>query len=158
MGLLLKDVIDFAVNLEREGAMYYERLAHMTKNKKARKIFQSFAEDERLHEETFKKLKESEKESTINVSIEAEIAELVNTISQEDILPNITDKEIENLHPLSAIKLGLKTEKNALKLYKQVLKKIKSDEGKKIIKALISEEEQHHHELTEMHKNKTFDF
>ena len=158
MSLLLKDVIDIATNLEREGAMYYERLARLTKNKGARKIFKSFAEDERLHEETFKKLRDSENESIINISVEAETAELVNEISQDDILPNITDKEIENLHHLSAIKLGMKTEKNALKLYKHILKKIKSDEGKKIIGALISEEERHHHDLTEMHKNKTFDF
>ncbi len=158
MNLLLRDVIDLAVKLERDGAQFYDRLAHLSQNKKAKEILKNFAEDERDHEEAFKKLKSSESELIINSTLDDDVTTLINEISQEDILPSISEGKIKTMHPLSAIKIGIKTEKNTLKLYKHVLKKLKSEQSKKTVAALIEEEERHHNELTEMHKNKTFDF
>ena len=158
MNLLLKDVIDLAVKMEHDGAQFYDRLAHLSQNKKAKEILRSFAEDERSHEETFKKIKSSESELIINSILDDDVTTLVNEISQEDILPSISEEDIKTIHPLSAIKIGIKTEKNTLKLYKHILKKLKSEQSKRTVAALIDEEKRHHNELTEMHKNKTFDF
>ncbi len=158
MNLQLRDVIDFAVKMERDGAQFYDRLAHLSQNKKAKEILKNFAEDERSHEEAFKKLKSSESELIINSTFDDDVTSFVNEISQEDILPSISEEEIKTMHPLSAIKIGIKTEKNTLKLYKHILKKLKSEESKRTVAALIEEEKRHHNELTEMHKNKTFDF
>lgn len=151
------DLLDLAVNLEKEGAEFYEKLSRLAKNKTTKEIFKSFASDELLHAETFTELKESEP-SGKDDPIDNELKELIKEISHEEVLPLIHEGDVENFHPLTAIKLGIKTEKSTVKFYKHILKRMKTEKGKKTLEELIKEEKRHAADLTEMHKNKTFDF
>jgi len=151
------EMLDLAVNLEKEGAEFYEKLSLLAKNKTTRDIFRSFASDELKHIKTFTELKESE-QSGKEVPYDSSLKELVDEISHEEVLPLVNEGDIENIHPLTAIKLGIKTEKNTVKFYKHILKRIKTEEGKRTLEELIKEEKRHAANLTEMHKNKTFDF
>lgn len=157
MKLYFHDLLDLAINLEREGAEFYDSLSQKAKNKSTKEIFKNFASDELKHAQTFLELKESDPAGE-NVLVDDSLSELIGQIKQEDVLPQVPENDAKNIHPLTAIKLGIKSEKNAVKLYKQILKRVKSDEGRKVIEALINEEKNHAAELTEMHKNKTFDF
>jgi len=152
-----QDLLDLAVNLEKEGAEFYENLALLAKNKTTREIFKNFASDELKHVKIFTELKQSEQKGK-DVPYDSELKELIDGISHEEVLPLVHEGDIENIHPLTAIKLGIKTEKNTVKFYKHILKRMKTEEGKKTLGKLIIEEKRHAADLTEMHKNKTFDF
>jgi len=152
-----QNLLDLAVNLEKEGAEFYEKLSHLAKNKTTRDIFKSFASDELNHVKTFTELKKSEKTGK-DVPYDDELTDLIDGISHEEVLPLVHEGDIENIHPLTAIKLGIKTEKNTVKFYKHILKRMKTEEGKKALEELIKEEKRHAANLTEMHKNKSFDF
>ena len=153
----VKYLIDLAVSLEKDGAEYYEKLSHLVKNKSTKEIFRNFAADERKHAQLFSELKNSDAIS-IDAKIEEDISKLIEQISQTGIMPGVAEENVEKLHPLTAIKLGIKAEKNTVKLYKQILRKVKTPQAQKTLEELIKEEKQHFDDLTEMHKNKTFDF
>jgi len=152
-----QDLLDMAVNLEKEGAEFYEKLSHLAKNKVTREIFKNFASDELKHVKTFTELKKSE-QMVKDVPYDSELKELIDEISHEEVLPLVQEGDVENIHPLTAIKIGIKTEKNTVKFYKHILKRMKTEDGKKTLETLINEEKRHAANLTEMHKNKTFDF
>ena len=154
----VNDLIDLAVSLEREGAEFYEWLSQMAKNKSTKMIFKNFADDERRHEEIFLKLKHSDIAVSEISAVDNMIRELVEQLSHEDVFIPVAEENVENIHPLTAIKLGIKTEKNTVKLYKQILKRIRTSTWKKTLEELIKEEKQHTADLTELHKNKAFDF
>jgi len=105
-----QDLLDIAVNLEKEGADFYEKLSQLAKNKSTRDIFKKFASDELNHVKTFTELKKSE-ESGKDAPYDSELKELIDEISHEEVIPLVQDSDIENIHPLTAIKIGIKTEK-----------------------------------------------
>ncbi len=151
------ELIDIAIKLEQEGVLFYEELAEKSGNRSTKTIFAQFAEDEKTHEQHFLSLKREylfpekkfEKEELNNI---------INEIAPENVLPEVKDSKIDKLHPLRAIKLGIKAEKNSVKFYKQMAQIFEDKRSQEILKQLIKEEKYHIKKLTELHKDRSFDF
>ncbi|MFC1557470.1 ferritin family protein [candidate division KSB1 bacterium] len=157
MAFLLSSIIDVAVKLEQEGAEYYTELARIAKNTKTQLIFMQFADEERKHEDFFINLKRNDRFIDYEIEDE-EIEKILEETEPEDILPDSPEDIVKKLHPLNAIKLGIKSEKRTVKFYKLLSKKLKDPEIRKILATLIEEEQRHVNDLTDLHKDKTFEF
>lgn len=153
----VSELLDIAIALEKEGAEFYSVLAKVSKNKETQKIFEDFSRDEYQHSEMFKSIK-SELVDDDNVDPDEELEGLIKLISQHNVLPEVPQGNIDTFHPLEALKLGLKTEKNTWKFYKKLLKSIKNEDSRKAVEKLILEEKHHFNSLNELYKTKSFDF
>ncbi len=152
------DLIELAINIEREGVSFYQTLARYSNSGKTRELFEDLAEDERNHERFFQNLKNMYSITEEERIEDEDLDELIRQISHHSIFPELKPDKITNFHPLEAIKMGLKTEKNTIKFYKRMQKIIKDENSREALKQLTEEEEKHLKQLTEMHKKSSFDF
>jgi len=157
MPMQIAEIFDLAVELEREGEAYYEELSSLTENKAAKEIFQELAEDEHRHELFFIGLKNDYPYGD-DILEDATLEDMVRNVRLYEIFPDMYDEKVAKIHMLSAIKVGIKAEKRSVKLYKQLAKHVKSKSALSVLKQFIEEEKTHVQRLTELHKNKTFDF
>ncbi|MFC1565126.1 ferritin family protein [candidate division KSB1 bacterium] len=158
MEFKVSELIEMAINMEREGVEFYMILSKYAKSDETRKIFEDFAEDERKHEKFFRKMIEHYNIPAEETVEDKDIEKLIRQITHHSVFPEVKPEKIEDFHPLNAVKMGIKTEKNTVRFYKRLLKKIKDDTGRDALIHLIGEEESHMKKLTDMHKTMAFDF
>ncbi|MCP4727766.1 MAG: ferritin family protein, partial [bacterium] len=137
----LCDLIELAVNIEREGVEFYEILARYAKSSKTRDLFKELADDERNHERFFRNLKNLYNISEKEAVEDEDMTKLIEQITHHNVFPELKPDKIGGFHPLSAIKIGMKTEKSTIKFYKRLLKSIKDENSRTALKQLINEEE-----------------
>ncbi len=152
------ELLEIAISLEKEGAEFYNTIANSVSSTESKNLFMEFAGDEKKHEAIFLELKKTTDIFVDSDEDDTEMPGLIEQITRRNILPGIPVGKIEDFHPLTAIKLAVQTEKNTIEFYKKLLKRIKSNESRTLIKTLIEEEKHHLNKLTELHKNKTFSF
>jgi len=157
MDYIIRDLIDIAVQIEQDGAVFYENLSQQAANESARAIFLKLADDERKHREIFLDMRESES-GRDKAPADSEIELVIQEIERSGILPESSPNKIQKIHPLNAIKLGIKAEKRTVKFYRHLSGKLKNPSSRKMLKRLIDEEKRHVVQLTELHKDKTFTF
>lgn len=154
MKYIIGELIDIAINMEEEGVVFYKRLSKLVSSEETREIFLGFAVEEEKHTDLFQEMKKAESDKT---AIEdSELISILNEINLQEVLPEPREKSVEKIHPLSAIKIGMKAEKNTVKFYKKLSGKLKNKECRKILTDLIKEEKRHYKELKEMHITRTF--
>lgn len=153
----LHDLLQIAIKMEREGAEFYRRLEAQATREDSKAIFRKLAEDEIHHERFFTSLMQGSEHENVEID-EPELDNILKAIENEEVLPDAPGEKIESIHPLQAIKLGVKTEKNTVEFYKFLLKKLDTSEGRRLLEELIEEEKRHSRELTELHKDRTFSF
>lgn len=157
MGVKVSELFDLAIKMEQEGYEFFNDLAGITRNKKSREIFEQFAEDEVRHEQHFAKLK-AEYKYLDDIIENSELQKTLRDIELFKTFPNEDENRIDNIHLLNAIKLGIKSEKNTIKLYRILAKGIKASSALEVLRTLILEEKKHLELLTEMHKTRSFEF
>jgi rubrerythrin len=154
MKYIIGELIDIAIKMEREGIAFYKRLSKLVNSEETREIFLGFAAEEEKHADLFQKMKKVESNKT---AIEdSELISILNEINLQEVLPEPKEKSVEKIHPLNAIKIGMKAEKSTVKFYKKLSGKLKDNENRDILSGLIKEEKRHYEELKEMHITRTF--
>ncbi len=134
----LEDIVDFAIEKEREAAAFYQ---HISDNEEdfsgSKKMFAEFAAEEQKHE----KILQEFKAQGITKSLEEYQLKWITDIKRSDYL---VDLDYEQGMPYNEILLlAMKREEKALKLYNDFLDQADTDEGKKLFKVLCQEEAKH---------------
>lgn len=130
--------LEFAINMELEGEKYYTEQANKNKGNSLHTIFSLLAKDEKKHAEILKS-----KANKLPYELVAD--EAFN--EYKNVFKEIEDFKIEaNDVPdqLDAYKLAIEKEKESIDLYKKMLCEATDDEGKRIFKYLIEQEEAHY--------------
>ena len=134
----LEEIVDFAIEKEREAAEFYQ---HISDNEEdfsgSKKMFAEFAAEEEKHE----KILQEFKAQGITKSLEEYQLKWITDIKRSDYL---VDLDYEQGMPYNEILLlAMKREEKALKLYNDFLDQADTDEGKKLFKILCQEEAKH---------------
>ena len=134
----LEEIIDFAIEKEREAAEFYQKISNDEEDfSGSKKMFAEFAAEEQKHEKILQKFKTQ----GITKSLEAYQLKWITDIKRSDYL---VDLDYEQGMPYNEILLlAMKREEKALKLYNDFLDQADTDEGKKLFKVLCQEEAKH---------------
>jgi rubrerythrin len=134
----LEDIIDFAIEKEREAAEFYQKISNDEEDfSGSKKMFTEFAAEEQKHE----KILQEFKTKGITKSLEEYQLKWITDIKRSDYL---VDLDYEQGMPYNEILLlAMKREEKALKLYNDFLEQADTDEGKKLFKILCQEEAKH---------------
>lgn len=134
----IEEIIDFAIEKEREAAAFYESISKDEEDfSGSKKMFEEFAAEEHKHE----KILENFKTKGLTKSLEEYQLKWITDIKRSDYL---VDLEYQKGMPYNEILLlAMKREEKALKLYNEFLDKADTDESKKLFKVLCQEEAKH---------------
>ena len=134
----IEEIIDFAIEKEREAAEFYQKISNDEEDfSGSKKMFAEFAAEEQKHE----KILQEFKTKGITKSLEEYQLKWITDIKRSDYL---VDLDYEQGMPYNEILLlAMKREEKALKLYNDFLDQADTDEGKKLFKVLCQEEAKH---------------
>ena len=134
----LEDIIEFAIEKEREAAEFYQKISNDEEDfSGSKKMFAEFAAEEQKHE----KILQEFKVKGVTKSLEEYQLRWITDIKRSDYL---VDLEYEKGMPYNEILLlAMKREEKALKLYNEFLDQADTDEAKKLFKVLCQEEAKH---------------
>lgn len=133
----LNEIIDFAIEREKEAAEFYHSLAEEESMSGTREMLKEFAEVEKTHQLMLENLKSG----NVDENLADYQFKWIPDIKRSDY---VVSMEYQKGMPYNEIlMIAMKREENALKLYNELLKKAESDEVKKVFKVLCQEEAKH---------------
>ena len=144
----IRDAIATAIQMEKDGYSFYTKAAAQSTDPNGTKIFESLANDELIHLETFKHLFANEMEET-------EYQQLVNSSKKYAALtvfpkdPANKDDVSPDTNDLDAIHSAMDSEKEAIEYYTSILDKVDDERISNILKEIIHQENQHYSILQE---------
>ena len=128
-----EDIMEYAVNKEKEAAEFYERLSREESFSGAKKTFEEFAEEERKHQSML--------ENFTKENIELYKIEKIPDLKRSDYLV-----DIEYEHGMSyadILRLAMKREEKSLNFYTDFSKKTEVEDHRKLFQILAQEEAKH---------------
>jgi rubrerythrin len=138
----LGDLLSIALKIEASGYEFYSNLSRQHSDS-LQKFFSDLAEQERQHQEIFRKLIEDDKKKNASLSnwIEEETAGYLKSLADVSIFPNI-EKMKTNMTSQDALNFAVGVEKDSIIFYSELIPYIEEEE-KQIIKEIIAEEKRH---------------
>ena len=128
----VKEAIKMAIQMEKDGYDFYKRAAAQTSSKMGETIFQTLANDELVHLETFQKIFEDrvgKEEWNSLVDSSKKYANL--SVFPKDL--KTTEGASPDTNELDALHMAMNSEKEAIDFYSGILENTKDVEVNKII-------------------------
>ncbi|MCF6147361.1 MAG: ferritin family protein [Candidatus Kuenenia sp.] len=143
-----QEALRIAINMEKEGLVFYSTMAENTKDARAKEIFAKLAEEEKEHMDTFQRIYDSlpssqdQMVSCEDYTAEEYLKHLVDTgvFTQKNKAKELA-LQIKN--DVDALKIGIQAEKEAILYYREALQHTKNNDGRKAFEQLIHEEKKH---------------
>ncbi len=134
------EVLNFAISLEEEGIIFYEKFAKKAKGE-TRELFLKLADDERSHAGYFTKLYKEAQESqeAYDYLFDAGINDFFHSYAKSEAFSS-DPKKVETVE--EAIQEGIDTEAITIDFYKQLMPYV-NDKTQETLRMLIDEEEDH---------------
>jgi rubrerythrin len=133
----LRQIVDYAIEREKEAAAFYEEVSEMEYASGSRQMFKDFAAEERKH----RKLLENIEQKGIADSLEDYEFKWIKDIKRSNYAVDI---EYERGMPYNEmLMLAMKREEKAPALYNDLLRQAETADQKKIFKMLCQEEAKH---------------
>lgn len=128
-----EEIMIYAIDKEKEAAAFYEEASRQEKFSGAKETFQSFAKEERKHQDMLENFSEE--------SIEYYKIEKIPDLKRSDYL---VDMEYEpGMGYSDVLRLAMKREEKAVKFYTDYSEKAGKQEHKKLFQILAQEESKH---------------
>jgi len=139
------EIVTMAVEIEKNGMVFYNALAARSKNEKAREIYTFLAAEEVRHQVTFKKMLKGLKELELTASEEEEYNSYLGALTSSRVFRS--DVDIEELlagadTEVDAINMAIDAEKDSILFYYELLGQAIS-ENSGAIEQVIKEEKAH---------------
>ncbi|MCP4346787.1 MAG: ferritin family protein [Desulfobacterales bacterium] len=141
----LKDLIDFAVQKEKEAAELYDTASEEEAMSGAKEMLKEFAREERKHQALLEKFEKG----GIDKSVAEYKLKWITDLKRSDFVVDLEYKKGMAYNEL--LMLAMKQEEKALKLYNELLENNESDEAKKLFQMLCQEEAKHKLKLETMY-------
>ncbi|WP_035269606.1 ferritin-like domain-containing protein [Desulfitibacter alkalitolerans] len=147
-----EEVVDFAVQIEKNGQKFYEALADKLDNRELSLIFADLANQESKHIVDFQRLLGDLKAAPLNESYPGEYEEYVKGLAENHVFIKGIDEAIKHIKsPVDGINMALSFEKDSIMFF-QELKELVSPGNAGVINNLIAEEKKHILRLIELKK------
>ena len=147
----VSEAIKTAIKLEEDGMDFYEKSAGKTSHPFGKKMFLSFAEDEKRHLAVLKDIMADPKFSDFNPFFESDRPrQKIRTVFGE-VKDEIKERLAANPDELEALKIGMDMESKSVEFYRGALEKTQDPHQKTFFTRLIEEEEEHYHLLQNTH-------
>ncbi len=147
--LNIKEVIDFAVQIEQNGYKFYNETRGKFEDKDLKELFRFLGDEELKHENIFKNLAKEAGSFTPNEKYAGEYSAYVrdflkiHALGNEKALKEQTDA-VKNTD--DAVKMAMEFEKDSIVLF-SMLKKYLGGKGEELVDAVIQEELSHIHKI-----------
>ena len=128
-----EEIMNYAIGKEKEAVVFYEEISNHEKFSGIREAFKSFAKEEQKHVDM---LTNFSKENVEHYKIEK-----IPDLKRSDYLVDI-DYEPGMTYP-DILRLAIKREEKAVKLYADFSKEANKEEHKKLFQVLAQEESKH---------------
>lgn len=133
----LNDIVDYAIEREKEAAEFYETVFKEESLSGTREMLGEFAGQERKHQ----KLLERFKTHGLDDSVEAYKLKWIKDIKRSNFAVDMEYRPGMAYHEL--LMLAMKREEKALALYNELLAKADTPDSQKLFKMLCQEEAKH---------------
>ncbi len=130
-----EEIIDFAIEKEKEAAAFYDDVSRQEPYSGARETFEDFAKEELKHQAMLEGLHKGE------TRVSEYKFKWIPDLKRSDYM---VDLEYEKGMPYTDIlRLAMKREEKALKLYNELREKSETEDLSKVFKVLCQEEAKH---------------
>jgi rubrerythrin len=133
----LNDIIDFAVEKEKEAAQFYQEVSQQEQFSGKRKMLLEFSAEERKHQAILEDLKAG----NVGTKLDSYDYKWITDIKRSNYVDDIEYRPGMGYDEL--LLLAMKREEKALALYNDMLRHAETDEAKKVFKMLCQEEAKH---------------
>lgn len=133
------NVFEFAMQMEKDGEKFYREIADKTNDPGLKRIFNTLADEEVVHYETFKKLAEKSGAD----AIESNILDKAKNIFAEMKDAGGFDVSSET-EQTEAYKKAMEAEKEAYEFYEAKAAEVEDENEKKILLTFAREERRHY--------------
>ena len=131
----VEEILNYAIEREKEAVEFYEEISRQEAFSGAKNTFEGFAKEERKHHAMLE-------DFTINKEKIAEYKlEWITDIKRSDYLVDIEYEK--GMHYTDILRLAMKKEEKALKLYNDLMQKTDNESVIKLFKVLAQEEAKH---------------
>lgn len=130
-----EEIIQFAIEKEIEAAEFYEEAASQEPFAGARKTLEEMGQEERKHQGLLENLGKNQK------ALEGYKFKWIPDIKRSDLMIDMTYEK--GMHYADILRLAMKREEKALKLYNELQTRAENEEDKKVFKVLCQEEAKH---------------
>lgn len=149
-----KEIIAFAMNMEKQGQKFYESFVQQVDHPDARRWFETLAETEKEHYEILEKQLKKLNDETGWMSLEefqvGNDPSLFEKRQQaEDVDPN---ENKYSLSDLSVLRMAYLIENDFAEYYLKAMNQVDDEEGKKMLKTLYEWENEHRRVFHEAYK------
>ena len=140
----LSKAIKTAIKLEEDGIDFYQKASEKTSHPFGKKMFLSFAEDEKRHLTILKEILSDLKFSDFDRFFEEKKPrEKIKTIFRE-VKSEIKERIAANSDELEALKIGMDMESKSVEFCQGALEKTQDSHQKAFFNRLIDEEKEHY--------------
>lgn len=133
------NVFEFAMQMEKDGEAYYRQIAENTKNPGLKKIFETLADEEVVHYNTFKKLAERNSAEVVESNILTKSKNIFAEMKEAGPV-DLSDETPQTDAYLKA----MDAEKEAYTFYEEKAAEAEDEAEKKILLVFAREERRHY--------------
>ena len=139
------DIVELAIEIEKNGKMFYEEFSKKLKEKNAKEFFLYMSKEEAEHEKKFKEILSSVMKHEPCEAYNQDYFAYFNAIAR-DYMFNNTEELNERFSSIAlekdAINFSIGIEKDSILLY-EAMKKVLTNKDKALIDEIISQEKEH---------------
>lgn len=137
----LTELLSIALRIEAEGYTFYSNIADRQTSENAKRLFLDLAQQERQHQEIFKKLigDISQNDSPMDNWVSEEVAGYLKSYAGMLIFPTV--ERMKQVSFEEALNLAVEVEKDSIIFYSELLPYAGNE--RETIKKIISEEKRH---------------
>ena len=139
-----------AIKMEKNGIDFYHKAEEKTSYPLAKKMFLSFAEDEKRHLTVLKKILTDLKFSDLDQFFAERPRQKIENIFRK-VKNEIKERITANPDELEALKIGMDMELESVQFYQTALEKSEDNHQKAFLKRLVEEEKEHLQMLQNTH-------
>ncbi len=154
VSLTAGEILEIAIQAERQGAAFYERLATTADSERVRAECQRLVGMEREHEKAFQRLlgqQDGQRALSSLQPLSDEYRQYLSALVDSNMLPDEeTAQQLaeEAESEVEAINIALQMEKNAILFYQELQNLLGTEAG--VLRTILDEERSHVYELNEL--------
>ncbi len=147
-----KELLEFAIGIERNGAAFYQKLSTETDSNSAKDILNYLSKEEEKHEHTFRNMVASTGKFQPAESYPGEYRQYLQSLIDNTIFtdPDDARHKAESISDeVDALDIGIRAEKDSILFYTE-MQKYMSQPHQKIVQDILTEEKSHLRQIADL--------
>jgi len=140
----INEVVRFAIEIEKEGIVFYEKMAEKTDQKEVKELYISLGNEEKIHQVIFESLLQSLPANEETLGMENEYTAYLKSVIENTLFDkkSITEKAADLNSDSDVVDFAIGKEKESIEYYKN-MKQLVAEKNHEDINKIIEEEKMH---------------